>query len=1010
MLRRQPHALRTSTRRAQMTPWARRRAASAAALLVASGVAHAETLTWDAPAATPSSWFEPLNWSLDRLPTSADATYITNSGTAQIATGSAAAGQLFLGSTAAQTGFLNQSAGSLSVTDLTVASHSEYLFGGGSLRVESRFNLLGELDFNSGSAAVTLADNATLDFSRGLLRNAANASITAGRGTTIYLPVGVNPYTFFGSFTTQGDVFNSTGPLLIIPAGFVMNATQDRPDRMRVEGTLRSRDENGNVQSFTASKGGFEVAGGGLFEVLSNRSLSVQSDSAVSGGTLTATGHFTVGAANRPTVFTQTGGAVTQGTAGYGQTLSVRDGSRYEQGGGTLNVAEDLTLSGGSRYSVSGGTASVGDELIVSASGDLFRQTGGTVTVSKMRGQSGSRFEVGGGTLNIGKRFDLATGGTVDLGTGNATINLSTFGVLDWSAGSVLGGGGATYTAGVQSESYFPAGFDPRTRFENFSSQGLVHTLGTTLVVPSNFQMNATQDRADRMRVEGTLRARDENGNVQSFTASRGGVEVAAGGVFEVASNRSLSVQSDSAVSGGTLTATGHFTVGTTNRPTVFTQTGGAVTQGTSGYGHTLSVRDGSRYEQSAGTLSVAEDLAASGGSRYVLGGGNATVGDELIVSASGDVFRQTGGTANVSKTRVFSGGRAELAGGTLNVGKRFDLGAGGTVDLGSGNATINVASFGVVDWSAGTVLGGGGATYSASFQSESYFPVGFQPYATFRGFSSAGLVHSTGTRILVPVTYSGRIQRLQVQGLDVSGDITLDTGGEITATESVRVLGGRLGGAGTITASSVLNSGTIAPGFSPGRLTIQGPYAQSSSGTLEMELATTGTYDVLAITGAASLAGTLDIHLLNPAGLSWLSRFDNVVSYGSRSGQFEVIDLAGAAPGMGVAAVYGTDGLDLVYARIGDANLDGVVSVNDMATLRWNLGATGSRATWQTGDFDYDGRVTPRDLMLLRGNFGDRLSAAPQTLLAAVPEPAAPAALLLAAALPALRRRRRLS
>lgn len=176
------------------------------------------------------------------------------------------------------------------------------------------------------------------------------------------------------------------------------------------------------------------------------------------------------------------------------------------------------------------------------------------------------------------------------------------------------------------------------------------------------------------------------------------------------------------------------------------------------------------------------------------------------------------------------------------------------------------------------------------------------------------------------------------------------------------------------------------------------------------MELSTTGMYDVLAVSGAASLAGTLDIHLLNPAGLSWLSRFDNVVSYGSRAGQFEGIDLTGAAPGMGVAAVYGTDGLDLVYARLGDANLDGVVSVNDMATLRWNLGATGSRATWQTGDFDYDGRVTSRDLVLLRRNYGDRVTATSQGQLAAVPEPAAAATLLLAASIPILRQPRRLS
>lgn len=72
--------------------------------------------------------------------------------------------------------------------------------------------------------------------------------------------------------------------------------------------------------------------------------------------------------------------------------------------------------------------------------------------------------------------------------------------------------------------------------------------------------------------------------------------------------------------------------------------------------------------------------------------------------------------------------------------------------------------------------------------------------------------------------------------------------------------------------------------------------------------------------------------------------------------------------------AVYGADGLDLVYARLGDANLDGAVSVDDMVTVRRNFGATGGRALWQNGDFDYDGRVGPRDLMLLRGNYGDHI------------------------------------
>ena len=94
------------------------------------------------------------------------------------------------------------------------------------------------------------------------------------------------------------------------------------------------------------------------------------------------------------------------------------------------------------------------------------------------------------------------------------------------------------------------------------------------------------------------------------------------------------------------------------------------------------------------------------------------------------------------------------------------------------------------------------------------------------------------------------------------------------------------------------------------------------------------------------------------------------------------------------------------MYARIGDANLNGAVSVDDMVTLRRNLGAAGGRAGWQNGDFDYDGLVSGRDLMLLRGHYGDRVTAAAASGFAAVPEPGGPVA-LLALAVFGLRRRR---
>lgn len=77
---------------------------------------------------------------------------------------------------------------------------------------------------------------------------------------------------------------------------------------------------------------------------------------------------------------------------------------------------------------------------------------------------------------------------------------------------------------------------------------------------------------------------------------------------------------------------------------------------------------------------------------------------------------------------------------------------------------------------------------------------------------------------------------------------------------------GAFLTGSGTIYAS-VTNSGTINPGGTGavGTLTIQGNYTQTASGVLNLELGgtTSGAFDQLAISGQASLAGTLNVSLL---------------------------------------------------------------------------------------------------------------------------------------------------
>lgn len=71
----------------------------------------------------------------------------------------------------------------------------------------------------------------------------------------------------------------------------------------------------------------------------------------------------------------------------------------------------------------------------------------------------------------------------------------------------------------------------------------------------------------------------------------------------------------------------------------------------------------------------------------------------------------------------------------------------------------------------------------------------------------------------------------------------------------------GLLTGTGTI-AAAVVNKGVVAPGSSPGTLSVQGTYTQGAGGALRIDLVGVGAaeLDRLLVSGNAALAGTLAI------------------------------------------------------------------------------------------------------------------------------------------------------
>lgn len=103
------------------------------------------------------------------------------------------------------------------------------------------------------------------------------------------------------------------------------------------------------------------------------------------------------------------------------------------------------------------------------------------------------------------------------------------------------------------------------------------------------------------------------------------------------------------------------------------------------------------------------------------------------------------------------------------------------------------------------------------------------------------------------------------------TGDTHIDGGslivdGSIASPNTFVSLAGLLGGTGTIGGNAV-NFGIVSPGDSgPGRLTLNGRCTQSSSGTLQIEIAglTPVQHDLLRANGTAQLNGTLQLLRLN--------------------------------------------------------------------------------------------------------------------------------------------------
>ncbi|MEO1929879.1 MAG: hypothetical protein ABGX51_05870, partial [Gammaproteobacteria bacterium] len=233
-----------------------------------------------------------------------------------------------------------------------------------------------------------------------------------------------------------------------------------------------------------------------------------------------------------------------------------------------------------------------------------------------------------------------------------------------------------------------------------------------------------------------------------------------------------------------------------------------------------------------------------------------------------------TGAVAFTGGTTTFAAGATynidtDIVGGDVNfnnaaVTNIFSLLGSGTLGgTGSLLTTTSLDKFSpgtiTVDFPFELVLGAGSVSIVTTGTIDGTGEITNQGSLTLDGGTINTTFTNTGTVSVISSSTLGTTNQTAGNLIVVGGATTLTTTG-------LSINGGSLLGDGTISGSVTNNGGILSAGSSPGTLTITGSYTQGAGGTLQAELAGTtlaGTdYDLLSVSGTASLGGTLDISL----------------------------------------------------------------------------------------------------------------------------------------------------
>jgi cytoskeletal protein CcmA (bactofilin family) len=222
------------------------------------------------------------------------------------------------------------------------------------------------------------------------------------------------------------------------------------------------------------------------------------------------------------------------------------------------------------------------------------------------------------------------------------------------------------------------------------------------------------------------------------------------------------------------------------------------------------------------------------------------------------------------------------------------------------------------------------------------------------------------------------------------TGTLTINSD-TVSGSGTLQLVDGTLAGTGHVNGDLVVTGGVLAPGQSVGRLDVTGDLTMDLNSTLQIEIASLSSKDLLSVDGNVILSGTLDIELVGGyqpnGGDQFLimiadSFFDNGLTLsGPDVDNFQLNFLGNALVLEALASVLP-----------GDYDGDGIVAGGDFIMWQNTLGDSVLIGT--AADGDGSGVIDQADLAIWTSNYGTS-SLAASSSSAAVPEPASSVLLL---------------